>query len=604
MFRSPRILLAAFIPFLSIATAQHAYAVHSCSDPNYVRTFDARLSGRICTEVTRVPIRWSGGVAYFRILATDDVEARRSNIVVSWIRDEAGRIAAAMSQMGGLQLEDPTLMISNLSEPMVMGQPALALVLAVQPYAGQCLGNIYEFDARSDELRFKFIVGHEIFHCVQRATWPGSLDTTSDRNWWVEGSAEYFANLANPGTNFGGRFVSAFESRALSTSLLDLSYEDLVFFSWLGERSQPRGVRAFLEAVSPGRSRDAYRANAETALGPSEWKNFAVAAMTDTIHLPGSTNGVGVNWSTIPRHTLGGGELHLSTGSLTILGAVLIAAPPGLHHLHAIATPQLYGASEDINSPTGWNELPETLDACRTEHQIYLAAMTAAASGQQIRVQDRVDHDCEERPGGGPGSGSLVGTWEMTRDTLEKEIQLLNPRDACTLIAGTLRLTFNPDEGRSAPGTGSYAFDRITYRCNIKPSDGGGWFERTIDGEARTNWHSLSTSYVPNLTRGPTGVGGSVLFLSFPRQVAHSIGTIRTEMHYEVAHYNTPNPEIKDEPLEAGVGLGEFGPYIGGQYSIVRDRLHIDKPPNLGTWDPGLFYSFDFVRVGSPPHGH
>lgn len=573
--------IVVIISLLLIAAAMPVYAAHDCSDPNYVRSFDERLDGHTCTEVTRIPIRWSGGVAHFRVLATDDVRGRRSNIVVSWISQAASRIGAAMDQMGGLRLDDPTIMISNLPMPLIGDVRAWALIQGRQPYKGQCLGIAYEFDDTYDADAARQILAHETFHCIQRATWPGSLEV-AERGWWVEGSAEYFANFAVPGTRLRGRFVPTFQSHALSTSLLDMAYENEVFFSWLGEHHGVRGVKSFLDAVSPGRDRAAYRANAEAALSPGDWKDFAIAAASDSIYEPDSTVGVGLDQSAIPLRDLGNGETHLTADALVILVVALNPAPPGLHQLHTIATPRPYGATKNLNNSSGWAEMPESMDVpCQEQLRIYLAAMTATQRGQDIRIQDNVQrHVCKERPGPGPtsSSGSIVGTWEMTAESLQRDIKLIVARtDRCTIVSGSFRMTFNPNGAGRAPGSGLFTFDRITFRCEPPASSGTDWFVRTIDGTSHIRWYT----------------NAGVLILSFA-DLARQVGTIRTEMHYRIAPYQTPNPETKEGPLMSGIGLG---PFLGGRYRISGDTLHVGSPPGH---PPDENYSFDFIRVGAP----
>ena len=69
-------------------------------------------------------------------------------------------------------------------------------------------------------------IAHEMFHCVQYASLsPEQMATYgAGGDWWIEGSAEYFANLTLPGRNYHPDLIEAFQSRATSTSLLDFTY--------------------------------------------------------------------------------------------------------------------------------------------------------------------------------------------------------------------------------------------------------------------------------------------------------------------------------------------------------------------------------------------
>src|SRR6185295_1707414 len=114
----------------------------------------------------------------------------------------------------------------------------------------------------------------------------------------VEGTAEYFAHLAIPGTHYHDGIVAGFARQVRSTSLLDMAYEDVVFFSWLGGAHGAPAVKHFIDIVSPGRDRASYRANAETALRPSDWKDFATAFIGNDIRLPGWAATGGADWRT------------------------------------------------------------------------------------------------------------------------------------------------------------------------------------------------------------------------------------------------------------------------------------------------------------------
>ena len=128
---------ALVLAFLVFITPGPALAVNDCSDAAYVRSFDARLAGRRCEEIARIPIRWRGGIAHFRVLKTDDAPVGSGENATAWIRAAAARIAVAMDQMGGLRIADPTIMITNLDQTTSTGRRVWALVLGRQPYPGQ-----------------------------------------------------------------------------------------------------------------------------------------------------------------------------------------------------------------------------------------------------------------------------------------------------------------------------------------------------------------------------------------------------------------------------------------------------------------------------------
>src|SRR6185436_13594355 len=129
-------LLVLSAVMLMVAPPPHpALAVNDCSDAAYITSFDPRLAGHRCTEVERIPIRWSGGVAHFRVLKTDDATLDATGRAKEWIREAAGRIGSAMDQMGGLTVNDPTVLITNLAYESPSGSlgGAWAATLVNQP---------------------------------------------------------------------------------------------------------------------------------------------------------------------------------------------------------------------------------------------------------------------------------------------------------------------------------------------------------------------------------------------------------------------------------------------------------------------------------------
>ena len=459
---------------LAILPPLPAFAVNDCTDPAYVRAFDPRLAGRRCSEIARIPIRWSGGIAHFRVLKTDDAPTESGVNATAWIRESAGRIGAAMDQMGALTIDDPTIMLTNLTYTTSSGASAWALVLGRQPYAGQCLAIAFRMGSDYDAELAKFVLSHEMFHCVQYATWPGSL-ASSGRDWWVEGAAEYFAHLAVPGTHYQDAFVRQFEERALTTSILDLSYHNVVFFSWLGGRSGPPGVKSFIDQVSRGRNREDYRRLAESALSPDVWKDFATAFVGNDIRLPGSSNTIGADWGRLPRHsTAEGTEFRLTAEPLVVLGAILQFTPAAKFRTHVESTP--YGATREPGGEP-WRPLPELIDLpCNQEWDYFIAATSANSRGAHVTIRANMvgrPRECTTcaAPATARRESCVVGTWRYVAPprVCEKLIRLAkanNTAEHQTFMTecntGQTTITFSADGSVSGEVTGSRQVTRTT----------------------------------------------------------------------------------------------------------------------------------------------
>ena len=95
-------------------------------------------------------------------------------------------------------------------------------------------------------------LAHELFHCFQYENLVGPMSVDPPvRKWWAEGSAEYFSNVAFPGVNLEYRArLPALDAKSPTTSLLDLTYENFLFFQYLAnETGGPAGVFRLLQSM-------------------------------------------------------------------------------------------------------------------------------------------------------------------------------------------------------------------------------------------------------------------------------------------------------------------------------------------------------------------
>ena len=178
--------------------AHPARAVVDCGlNPSAIAA-DPRLAGLTCEEITVVPIRWRGGEAHMRVLRASDADVERGVNATAWIRETARNVGSALEQLGGdYRLGEVTVVITALSRPMFGSAPAYAFA-SHELGSATCIVPVYPPDAgiEAETADARFTLAHELFHCVQHATWPTGI--TREGSWWLEGSAEYFANVAFP----------------------------------------------------------------------------------------------------------------------------------------------------------------------------------------------------------------------------------------------------------------------------------------------------------------------------------------------------------------------------------------------------------------------
>lgn len=97
---------------------------------------------------------------------------------------------------------------------------------------------------------FRQVIAHEIFHCFQAWNFPAMAKGGYLANqWWIEGSAEYFSNVAYPTVNREHNWVRSFNRISAVKPLYDIHYENTTFFQYLANQISDQGVVDFLESI-------------------------------------------------------------------------------------------------------------------------------------------------------------------------------------------------------------------------------------------------------------------------------------------------------------------------------------------------------------------
>lgn len=259
------------------------------------------------------------------------------------------------------------------------------------------------WEASAEALRHT--VAHEAFHCVQRLTHPRQYAGVRN-DWWTEGSAEWFANLAQGGTGFSDGFIADFDRLSHGTALSDMAYESLVFFFWLSEAYGPEAVLLLAEVMPTG----AYgAAELASALPPEAWRDFGWAYLDGAVRFP---DGRPVNSAPdqgVLKRLTDGERLHIEAPALA-LPRVRLAVPPGLWRLSfPRGGARLSTASHDPAAGPPWrrawmeigDELSETV-GCGEEERQRIVLATAGDGGDltfDAAVSGR-EYPCQPCPAG------------------------------------------------------------------------------------------------------------------------------------------------------------------------------------------------------------
>ncbi|MBW8368244.1 MAG: hypothetical protein K0M70_10340 [Arenimonas sp.] len=400
---------ACLLMLCGLAAADPALAFGRCTDPGYLAGFAESLTPRRCRTIHTTHVRWRGGVAEVRVIVdytpTPALDAGHDEFIRR-VDELATRLGRAMDAMGGLTLPPTTVFLSNIDYGGFHAGTFGA--------ADECKV-IYFKTAREITLdAFLFTYAHELFHCMQAVSFPGTWQPDAEQrragalevDWWMEGSAEYFAHLANPGSSEGQRFIGQFDRGSPDDSLLDMNYPAVVFFLGLGHRRGPEGVRSFLRRMAPSPGRDAQLAALQAALPMPDWIGFGEDYLDGRIRFPDGRDLESVvnNGATV---VFAGEQRHESSTDPYVLARETFKFNRGRRYNLAIE-----GATGELRSRFGedgrWTDPPSRVLACNEDK--FYTVLTVAVEGDVPRhtfvssEPERVD----ER------ACCLIGDWAPT----------------------------------------------------------------------------------------------------------------------------------------------------------------------------------------------
>lgn len=197
------------------------------------------------------PLIINGQTRDVRIFRLNDTFHGDDTAWIAEINEILGRVSFAADAIGSrLTIKEVSILLADhLADGEDVGAHAVTRVPSGLPN-GECPIVFYKNTAALSTAEFGKVLAHELFHCIQGATW-GAATATEAATWWVEGSAEYFAQLVVPESTSTDIFISEFGQRGPTTSLYDdpMDYETVVFFDWLHAHAGGEGVVTFLNGI-------------------------------------------------------------------------------------------------------------------------------------------------------------------------------------------------------------------------------------------------------------------------------------------------------------------------------------------------------------------
>lgn len=397
-----------------------ATAFGDCSTPEYMSRFirSGSAVGIECVELARQEVMTADGPRTIRAIADLNVGWAVPASVLEAVRQAISGVAEALPLFGGLRMDDVTILILDDVYSLEAPDPEIGeiLGLAGPPIESECLVTVYGLAAEAaDPMQTATTTAHEIFHCVQYASFGEALPASygSGGDWWVEGSAEYFAGVAvRAPSGYTDRSAVFDASVTAGVAINDMSYEASTFFYWLHQTQGAPAVRQLLETMPATAGATAQQAAMRAALPDSDWLAFVQAYADKSIQHPQ------------------GEPLHAAP----VFQRQIVVMAPGRQEFRALPFVPILGNmhydcgvwgqsfapevpwGQRPTGATGWEVFPEELDA-RTESGRpdweFVAIATHSGAGAATQTFER-RRSC--RPCGGTDSvdACVVGTWQLT----------------------------------------------------------------------------------------------------------------------------------------------------------------------------------------------
>lgn len=350
--------------------------------------------------------------------------------------------------------------------PQESGNPNLGSIGADADAGDPCPVVIYPFGASYDLNELKFLVAHEVFHCFQWRHYE-ALMGIDGRDWWVEGGAEYFANLVYPAADYEhADWLSLFVSGSRFTPVVAMSYESYLFFMYLGMRDDfgPIGVLSLMGVMPPsGGVKEQAAALAGYPGMQQIWRDFGHAFVDNKIL---DTSGKFVQTDFLPNQALAvlDDEIFSLESDDFTLARYRVSLGPGQGFKVDVSQgdPAVQYELRHLASPGVWGEFSLDLPAGCAQ---YYGLLTSV--GVNFTQGDNHKSEVEAQVAapaitGGTCDQCIVGTWKLNNESYLAAIDAILESSAGNLInynavSGSAKYSF------SSAGSLQAEFSDLTY---------------------------------------------------------------------------------------------------------------------------------------------
>lgn len=398
-----------------------ALAFGNCAEAAYRLRFDDRLpAAATCHEKKLNRIVIEGRSTPVRILRFDRAFGADDDRWLAALNDTIDIIGLfATSLDAGLRIQPVTIVLTSFEEhfdaagrdvPPHTGRAVAHGVTNAGRFPSECPVTMYKLDEGVTDAEFTRTLAHEVFHCIQFATWTAKF-LEPDGLWWIEGSAEYFGVLVVPealeGHHQGFGEASQTAGLAEDGAARALDYENVAFFSWLHQQGGGPAVGTFLSDLPLGGA----PANAQALIDLPQWTRFTEDLLTDRVHLPGGEAVPKGRSLLVLEVDEADRDSDLETDAFRTLRADVDVTSPGRYEV-SVDGPETLKAR--LRTGEGeWQDLPAPVESCRNSAPATLYAVTTEGP-VSFTVKTRKTGDCSPCETAGVGDSCMAGTWMMT----------------------------------------------------------------------------------------------------------------------------------------------------------------------------------------------
>ncbi len=411
--------------------AAAAPALADCNDPVFKKEAGSD-AGFDCTEIARQTLKTNGGDIVIRAVRDKTTDPQLVTQQAALSIEATAESFALYDKLGlGFKFRNITL---------VMIDPVLAMTIPWREKASSVLADANGFTFETDcivrvaigtiegeatddaSLNYRNTLAHELMHCVQYWTWRQAAalycaeGACNGAEWWMEGTAEFFAHLVFESPQRALAWGADFDkSWASDKPLTRMRYENIVFFAWVWQQG-PNAMLDFFATLATTKGEAAQQDGLRTAFSDEALTRFVQDYTDSKVALP-SGSVVFKAWQGQPQLIDGDEVISFDRQPFQIERKSLLFTN-GVYNVYA--TGMLDWTKRPIDGGE-WTPIDPTveIDACKKPVVLVAARLRTMKYNASIVATRNKSKTCEPCITLAEHDKCLVGTWAIDADAVQ-----------------------------------------------------------------------------------------------------------------------------------------------------------------------------------------